>query len=151
MFRVEKTTNPIRPRATVTPPRKSMSGPSVPVRLVRVSYALLVSAFAGCAVVQVFFAGMGAFGADWSWHTTFVHLLSLLSLAMIPTALFGRLSWGLVLLPFGLVFLIGLQYAFASAAVPAAALHPVNGFLILFLGLFCARRAWAAVTGRREK
>ena len=113
----------------------------------RFLYALLVSVFAGCAAVQVFFAGMGAFGADWDWHTTFVSVLFLLSLAMTPAALFGRLSWGLALLPFGLVFLIGLQYALANAAAPAAALHPVNGFLILFLGLTAARRAWTAAFG----
>ena len=31
-------------------------------------YALLASAFFACVCIQVFFAGMGAFGADWSWH-----------------------------------------------------------------------------------
>ena len=64
---------------------------------------------------------------------------------MVPAAFVGRLSWGLRLLPLGLVFLIGAQYAFAHAVVPAAALHPVNGFLILLTSLFIARRAWAAV------
>lgn len=119
-------------------------------RVGRLLYALLTSAFAGCAVVQVFFAGVGAFGANWDWHTTFVHLLEPLPLLMAPAALVGRMSWGLTLLPFGLVFLVGLQYAFANAVVPAAALHPVNGFLILLLGLVAARRAWATVAGRKK-
>lgn len=117
----------------------------------RLLYALLASAFAGCAVVQVFFAGMGAFGADWDWHTTFVHFLEPLPLLMVPVALVGRVSWGLTLLPLGLVFLIGLQYAFANAVVPAAALHPVNGFLILLLSLAAARRAWATVAGPTKR
>ena len=118
---------------------------SVTARLARNLYAVLSSAFAAGVLVQVFFAGMGAFGADWSYHTTFVHLLEPLLLLMVPAAFVGRLSWGLRILPLGLLLLIGAQYAFAQAVVPAAALHPVNGVLILLTSLFIARRAWAAV------
>jgi hypothetical protein len=88
---------------------------------------------------------MGAFGADWSYHVTFVHLLEPLPLLMVPAAFAGRLSWALRLLPLVLTDLIGAQYAFARAAVPAAALHPVNGLLIFLTGLFIARRAWTAM------
>ena len=123
---------------------------SLLVRLGRVGYAGLASAFVVGVVVQVFFAGMGAFGANWSWHTTFVHLLEPLPLLMIPTGFLGRLSWGLRLAPFGLVFLVGLQYATANSAVPAAALHPVNALLIFLLGMGLAWRAWVAVAGRRR-
>jgi hypothetical protein len=49
------------------------------------------------------------------------------------------------LLPLGIVVLIGTQYALAHSVVPAAALHPVNGFLILLTSLFITRRSWAAV------
>jgi hypothetical protein len=124
---------------------KAMPRKSVPVRAARLLYAALSTAFVSCVVVQVFFAGMGAFGADWDWHKTFVHLLELLALAMIPAALVARSSWGLTLLPFGLVFLIGVQYAFADSAVPAAALHPVNAVLIFVLSMGATKRAWAAV------
>lgn len=47
--------------------------------------------------------------------------------------------------------MIGVQYALANAAVPAAALHPVNALLILCLGLLTTRRAWAAVAGWRKR
>ena len=117
-------------------------------RVGRVLYALLASVFAAGVVAQVFFAGMGAFGADWGWHTTFVHFLEPLPLLMVPVAFVGRMPWGLRLAPLGLTFLIGLQYAFANAVVPAAALHPVNALLILLLGLALARRAWSSVTER---
>jgi hypothetical protein len=50
----------------------------------------------------------------------------------------------LKLLPLGLVILIGAQYAFAHTSVPAAAFHPVNGFLILLISLFITRQAWVA-------
>ena len=96
----------------------------------------------------MFFAGMGAFGADWSYHLTFVHLLEPLPPLMVLVAFVGRLPWGLRLLPLALTFLIGVQYAFANATVPAAALHPVNGFLILLTSFFIVRRAWVAARRR---
>ncbi len=113
-------------------------------------YALLASVFFACVSVQVFYAGMGAFGADWSWHLTFVHLLEPLPLLMTPMAFVGRLPWGLRLLPIGLLVLIGAQYALANTTVPAAALHPVNALLIFWISLHVARRAWATLARRRK-
>jgi hypothetical protein len=118
---------------------------SVAARLARSFYAFLALALAAGVLLQVFFAGMGAFGADWSYHVTLAHFLEPLPLLMVPAAFVGRLPWTLKLLPLGLVILIGAQYALAHAVVPAAALHPVNGFLILLTSLFIARRAWAVV------
>ena len=118
---------------------------SLLVRMFRIFYVLLSTGFVVCILVQVFFAGMGGFGADWSYHVTFGHLLEPLPLLMVPVAFVGRLSWALRLLPLLLIVLIGAQYALASAAVPAAALHPVNAVVILLIGLFVARRAWTAV------
>lgn len=133
--------------ANGAPPADEAKAP-VYARVGRLLYALLASAFVAGVVAQVFFAGLGAFGADWDWHTTFVHLLEPLPLLMVTVAFVGRMSWGLRLLPFGLVFLVGLQYAFANAVVPAAALHPVNALLILLLGMGIARRAWSSAAGR---
>jgi hypothetical protein len=149
---IETTSDPARVETIVTPPKQgtTMTGLSVPVRLARIGYALLSSAFVACVLLQVFFAGMGAFGADWSWHLTFVHFLELQPLVMAPMAYFGRLSWRLRLLPLGLLALIGIQYALANAAVPAAALHPVNALLIFWLSQYTARRAWDAVTKRKR-
>ena len=128
------------------PPRRGVRvGLSVAARLARVFYAFLSVALAAGVLFQVFFAGMGAFGADWSYHVILAQFLGFLPLLMVPAAFVGRLPWALRLLPLGLVFLIGAQYALAHGVVPAAALHPVNGFLILLTSLFIARRAWAAV------
>jgi hypothetical protein len=117
----------------------------VAARLARVFYIVLSSALAAGVLLQVFFAGMGAFGADWSYHVTLAQFLGFLPLLMAPAAFVGRLPWELRLLPLGIVLLVGAQYALAHSVVPAAALHPVNGFLILLTSLFIARRAWAAV------
>jgi len=118
---------------------------SVATRLGRVCYVFLSSALAAGVLFQVFFAAMGAFGADWSYHVTLAQFLGSLPLLMVPAAFVGRLPWTLRLLPLGIVLLIGAQFALAHSVVPAAALHPVNGFLILLTSLFIARRAWAAV------
>jgi hypothetical protein len=149
---VETPGGPARIEAMVTPPKEGtpMARLSVPVRLARIGYAALSSVFVACVLVQVFFAGMGAFGVDWSLHLTFAHFLGLPPLLMVPMAFAGRLLWRLRLLPLGLFLLIGAQYALANAAVPAAALHPVNALLILCLSLLTTRRAWAAVAGRRK-
>ena len=135
----------------VAPPKEGTKTIGLSVRLARIGYAVLSSVFVACVLVQVFFAGMGAFGADWSLHLTFAHFLGLPPLLMTPMAFAGRMSWGLTLLPLGLLVLIGVQYAFANAAVPAAALHPVNALLILCLSLLTARRAWTEVAGRRKR
>jgi hypothetical protein len=138
---------------TAGPPqreRAAMSGTSPLVRLARVLYALLSSVFFACILVQVFFAGVGAFGADWDWHLTFVHLFGALPVLMIPVAFVGRMSWGSRLLPSLLVVMIGVQYATANSAVPAAAVHPVNALLIFWVGLLVLRRAWSTV-GRTEQ
>jgi Family of unknown function (DUF6220) len=148
---VETPGTPTRVEASMTKEVPTMIKLSVPVRLARIGYAVLSSVFVVCVLVQVFFAGMGAFGADWSLHLTFAHFLGLPPLLMAPMAFIGRLSWGSRLLPLGLLVLIGVQYAFADAVVPAAALHPVNALLILCLSLLTARRAWASVAGRRER
>lgn len=148
---VETPNGPARIEATVTPLEKvARARPSVPVQLARIGYAVLSSVFVVCILVQVFFAGMGAFGADWSYHVSFVHFLEPLPLLMVPVAFVGRLSWGLRLLPLALVVQIGAQYAFANAAVPAAALHPVNALLILLIGLLLARSGWSAVVAHRR-
>ena len=143
---VETPSDKAQVEAPEKPSRKVVRvGLSVATRLARVFYAFLSVALAAGVLFQVFFAGMGAFGADWSYHVTLAHFLEPLPLLMVPAAFVGRLPWTLKLLPLGLVILIGAQYALAHAVVPAAALHPVNGFLILLTSLFIARRAWAAV------
>jgi len=143
---VETPSDTAQVEAPEKPSRKVVRvGLSVATRLAQVFYAFLSVALVAGVLFQVFFAGMGAFGADWSYHVTLAHFLEPLPLLMVPAAFVGRLPWTLKLLPLGLVILIGAQYALAHAVVPAAALHPVNGFLILLTSLFIARRAWAVV------
>ena len=143
---VETPSDTAQVEAPEKPSRKVVRvGLSVATRLARVFYAFLSVALAAGVLFQVFFAGMGAFGADWSYHVILAHFLGVLPLLMVPAAFAGRLPWALRLLPLGIVLLIGAQYALANSVVPAAALHPVNGFLILLTSYFIASRAWATV------
>ncbi len=121
------------------------------VRFARYAHAVLASAFLACIVVQVFFAGVGIFGADWSFHTYFVPLFELMLPPTFVLALVGRLPLVLKLAPFGLWVLIIVQYALANADGPdvVAALHPANGLLIFWISLEVARRSWRIATGRK--
>ncbi len=121
------------------------------VRFARFAHALLASVFLACVVVQVFFAGVGIFGADWSFHVYFVPLFELMLPPAFVLALVGRLPLVLKLAPVGLWALITVQYALANADDPdtVAALHPANGLLIFWLSLEVARRSWRIATGRK--
>lgn len=121
------------------------------VRFARYAHAVLASVFAACVVVQVFFAGMGIFGADWSFHTYFVPLLELMLPPTFVLAFVARLPLVPKLAPVGLWMLIAVQYALANADGPEvmAAIHPANGLLIFWISLEVARRSWRIATGRK--
>lgn len=129
----------------------AVSGPPPYVRFARYAHAVLVCAFLACVVLQVFFAGVGIFGADWSFHTYFVPLFELMLPPAFVLALVGRLPLVLKLAPIGLWALITVQYALANADGPdvVAALHPANGLLIFWISLEVARRSWRIATGRK--
>ena len=103
---------------------------------------------AGC-LVQVFLAGLGVFDDPERFvtHAGFGYLLGYFTLAMLVLALLAREPRRIV----GLTILVLAQFALQSVFVavrveyPAiAALHPVNGFLILVVGFVIARQSWAA-------
>jgi mercuric ion transport protein len=121
------------------------------VRFARHAHAVLAFAFLACIVVQVFFAGVGIFGANWSFHTYFVPLFELMLPPTFVLALVGRLPLVLKLAPVGLWMLVTVQYALANAGGPdvVAALHPANGLLIFWISLEVARRSWRIATGRK--
>src|SRR3712207_6687960 len=129
----------------------SVVGPPPYVRFARYAHAVLASAFLACVVVQVFFAGVGIFGADWSFHTYFVPFFELMLPPAFVLALVGRLPRALKLAPVGLWVLITVQYALANADGPdvVAALHPANGLLIFWLSLEIARRSWRIAPGKK--
>jgi hypothetical protein len=105
--------------------------------------------FAGGVLVQAFLAGaaltqLGGSG-DFSAHTSFGYtVMGLLALAVLLTALIGRLPRSQVGLSVGLVLLYIVQTALPNARESApivAALHPANAMLLLALAIFTGWRA----------
>jgi hypothetical protein len=118
----------------------------------RQALPIVASLFVACCLLQVFLAGLGVFDDPRSFltHRDFGYLLGWFTLVMLILALLGREPRRIV----GLCVLVLVQFALQSVFIalrvdyPAiAALHPVNGFLILAVGAIIARQAWVA---RRE-
>ncbi len=108
-----------------------------PVHLV-VAWLLVVG-----LLVQVFLAGRGVFGspANFATHRDFGFLLTVLPLILVVTALGGRFGRGHVIAA-GVMFVqFILQSFLILAGDEVAALHPVNGFLILLIATWVARDA----------
>lgn len=100
-------------------------------------------------VAQVFLAGLGVFDgpASFATHRDFGYSLSLIPLLLIIAAWLGGLGRRLALLALltGLLFVLQSVFIVMRTSAPAiAALHPVNGFLILLLAIVIARASWLA-------
>jgi hypothetical membrane protein len=105
--------------------------------------------FVACLIVQVFLAGLGVFDDPGAFmtHRNFGYLIGFLTLVLLVAAIVGRLGGRQI----GLAVLLMVQFALQSVFVamrtesPAvAALHPVNGVLILLVTWVIARDAWSA-------
>jgi hypothetical protein len=112
----------------------------------RVLYLVAAWLFVVCVVVQFFLAGLGVFAGAQNFvtHREFAYLFGWLSVVMVVAGLVGRMPRRLVLLAlvlFGLMALQSVFVAFRTSQPAVAALHPVNGALILLLGLWLAMRA----------
>jgi uncharacterized protein DUF6220 len=100
-------------------------------------------------LVQVFLAGLGVFAgtANFATHRDFGYLLSLLPVLLFVVSLVGRLGrWRIIAgaLMFGQFILQSVFVAMRDSAPAVAALHAVNGFLILLLAVWVAWSSWAA-------
>lgn len=98
-------------------------------------------------LVQVFLAGLGVFNSpvDFETHRTFGYLLELLALGLLVLAALlriPRLPLALIALVFLAFLLQSILVAVRTSAPYVAALHPVNGFLIILLSIWFARSAW---------
>jgi hypothetical protein len=116
----------------------------------RVAYLVAAWLFVLCVLVQLFLAGLGVFGGaqNFATHRDFAYIFGWLALVMVVVGLVGRLPrrmtvGALVLL--GLMALQSVFVAFRTQRPELAALHPVNGGLILLLGVWLALRARAFV------
>ena len=100
--------------------------------------------FVACSIVQVFLAGLGVFEnpARFASHRDFGYTFSALVLVLIILAIVGRMGRRVIGLSAVLLIMFVLQsvfVAFRSSQPMIAALHPVNGFLIILVGIILAR------------
>jgi hypothetical protein len=97
-------------------------------------------------VVQVFLAGLGVFESPdrFDVHRDFGYTLEVLPVVMAIAGAaggVGRRSIGVTALILGLFLVQSLLVAIRADAPMIAALHPLNGFLILLLSIVVARQS----------
>jgi hypothetical protein len=108
-------------------------------RNLTLAYGVLAALFVLAVVVQVFFAGLGIFGAkSFSTHKDFGWMLHTLTLVIFLLSIAGPRTRTDMGLAFGLVVLTTIQVSLAGKSVREdtpglAALHPVLALFILGL------------------
>ena len=117
--------------------------------IARTAYPLVAGLFVACTVIQVFLAGLGVFDDPNAFitHRNFGYLFGWLTLVLLVIALVGRMPRRFVGPAVLILVLFSLQSVFVAlrADMPAiAALHPLNGFLILGVATSTAWTSWKA-------
>jgi Family of unknown function (DUF6220) len=112
-------------------------------------HLVVVWLFVACCIVQVFLAGLGVFDspAQFEVHRNFGYTFGLLVFVILIAAILGRTGRTQIGLAALLVVLFIMQsvfVAFRDSAPAIAALHPVNGFLIIGVAVASGWRAWTA-------
>ena len=115
----------------------------------RSAFPFVAGLFAVCAVIQVFLAGLGVFDDEsaFATHRSFGYLFFWLTIVMLILALVGRMPRryaGLSALLLLLFILQSVLVALRESMPVVAALHPLNGFLILAIGILTAWWSWQA-------
>lgn len=124
-------------------------------------YRALTAVFLTGAVLQFFLAGLGVFGAGASFevHATVGVILGLASIVLlilagilVASGSMARRSMGLAAL---LVVLMVVQYLlvelFSESVAALAALHPVNGLLVLGLACILVLRSRSSLFSGRNR
>ena len=119
------------------------------MRLIRRAHLVVAWAFVAGVILQVFLAGLGVFDSPARFvdHVTWGYTLEILPVLLLVLAAIGRLGRRQVIFAaalFGMFILQSILVVLRADLPMVAALHPVNGFAILFLGTVAAREAWAA-------
>jgi hypothetical protein len=115
----------------------------------RSAFSFVAGLLAVGAIIQVFLAGLGVFddASAFTTHRDVGYTLSLLPIVMAVLALVGGLPRrfaGLSALLFVLFILQSVFVAMRESMPAVAALHPLNGFLILAISIVLAWQSWQA-------
>ena len=117
-------------------------------RWARIGFAILAWLLAGLAIIQVYLAGtavaqLGGSG-NFEMHRNFGYIIGIIALVQLILSFAGKL--GARMIGASALLLVGMALqsvlVFIRADQPTiAALHPVNGFLIVLLSVWIAWRA----------
>ena len=120
-------------------------------RYARIGFVGAAWLFVACVVGQIFLAGLGVFGlpaGDFTAHRDWGYTIGWLTLIILVLAIAGRFPRRVIGLSAGLLILFSLQSIFVAVGVDypsVAALHPLNGFLILLVAIVLGRDGWRLV------
>ena len=110
-------------------------------------HTVIACVFVAGLVLQVWLAGLGVFQSPtmFDTHRNVGYTLSLFSIVLLVLGLLGSMGRRTAILAaaiFGLFILQSILVVMRDSIPAVAALHPVNGFLILFLAIVLARDSW---------
>lgn len=116
------------------------------VRGARYAFVALAWAFVAGVVLQIFFIGLGLFGAtdDFELHVAFGWILHLFPLLILAAAALARAGRTRILQAAALavtVFIVPILVLLRADSPVAAALHPVAALLAFWLAIVVAREA----------
>ena len=114
-------------------------------RLARIAYSLVVWLFAVAAIIQIYLAGtaitnLGGTG-NFEQHRNVGYLIGVLGLILLVLSFAAKMPLRVVAasaLLLGLVALQSVLVIFFKSQSNVAALHPVNGFIIVLLSVWIA-------------
>jgi hypothetical protein len=115
--------------------------------IARTVYVVLTWLFVIGLLVQVFLAGRGVFDNPllFGTHRDFGYLLEIVPALLLIVGLVagvGRRLSAFAIVAFLLFLLQSVLVAARDSSPTIAALHPVNGFLIVLIAIAMAREAW---------
>ncbi len=115
--------------------------------IARTLHTVVAWLFVAGLILQVWLAGRGVFESPTMFdaHRNVGYTLSLFTIVLLVLGLLGRMGRRVALLAVAIFVLFILQSVLVLMrdSTPAvAALHPVNGFLIVFLAIVLARDSW---------
>jgi hypothetical protein len=102
-------------------------------------------------VIQVWLAGRGVFESPTIFitHRDFGYAISFLPIVLLVLGFLGGMGRRVAIMAAVILVLVILQSVFVvmrSSSPAIAALHPVNGFLILLVAIVLARESWGMRT-----
>ena len=115
--------------------------------IARTLHTVVAWVFVAALVVQVWLAGRGVFESPtmFDTHRSVGYALSLFTVVLLVLGLMGGMGRrpAIIAIVIFVLFIMQSVFVVMRDSTPAvAALHPVNGFLILFLAIVLARDSW---------